>query len=185
MGWLTVVAYFLCSVYSFKVVKYSRQMFELEPLRQKYFWLGCAWLMILLGFNKQLDLQTLFTDIGRYMSVKQGWHGQRHTFQKLFIYLMLSTGCICMMAMIYYYARVLRAHALAIVGICCLSVFVLIRASSFHHMDQLIRTDLMGVKMNWILELSGIALVLFNARQLIRKGHQKVMQSPQGFAKQS
>jgi hypothetical protein len=39
--------------------------------------------------------------------------------------------------------------------------FVLIRAASFHHVDQFIGQTILGLRWNWVLEMSGISLVLF------------------------
>jgi hypothetical protein len=41
--------------------------------------------------------------------------------------------------------------------------FVAIRAASFHHVDILLSAHLAGLKLNWILELGGIAFVAFGA----------------------
>jgi hypothetical protein len=41
--------------------------------------------------------------------------------------------------------------------------FVLVRASSFHRMDELISWRILGLRMNWLLELGGIALIAANA----------------------
>jgi hypothetical protein len=38
-------------------------------------------------------------------------------------------------------------------------VFVVTRAASFHHVDILISTTVLGVRMNWLLELPGPLLV--------------------------
>ena len=50
-----------------------------------------------------------------------------------------------------------------LVGVVFLCCFVAIRASSFHHVDRLLGADLGGLKINWIMELGGIALVGFGA----------------------
>jgi hypothetical protein len=59
--------------------------------------------------------------------------------------------------------RVLRplsaSRALALSGLIFLLSFVLIRAASFHHVDVLINQTALGLRWNWILELSGIGLV--------------------------
>jgi hypothetical protein len=49
---------------------------------------------------------------------------------------------------------------LALIGATLVLGFVLIRAASFHHMDRFIGTRILGLRWNWILEMSGIGLVL-------------------------
>ena len=48
-------------------------------------------------------------------------------------------------------------------GLAFLSAFIVIRATSFHHVDQLLHIHLLGFKINWILELGGIIYVAFGS----------------------
>jgi hypothetical protein len=41
--------------------------------------------------------------------------------------------------------------------------FVLIRAASFHHIDQFIGERILGFKWNWVLEMGGISIVLLGS----------------------
>ncbi|MGZ3385949.1 MAG: hypothetical protein ACXWNF_13305, partial [Isosphaeraceae bacterium] len=47
----------------------------------------------------------------------------------------------------------------ALLGTVFLYVFVLIRASSIHHVDVMLRWRFLGWTWNWILELGGIVVV--------------------------
>ena len=49
------------------------------------FWLTLALLLLFLGINKQLDLQTLLNDIGRRKARAEGWYGNRRYYQTMFI----------------------------------------------------------------------------------------------------
>jgi hypothetical protein len=40
-----------------------------------------------------------------------------------------------------------------------LLTFIVVRAISFHHFDMFISTRVLGVRMNWVLELTGVFLV--------------------------
>src|SRR5580693_6074196 len=73
MGWVTVAAYFVAVIGCFLAA-------WREPLpdgtrrprsRPSKFWLALAALMVALGINKQLDLQSLATQIGR--DAIRGW----------------------------------------------------------------------------------------------------------------
>jgi hypothetical protein len=50
-------------------------------------------------------------------------------------------------------------HFLLSFGLAFLLTFIVIRAISFHHFDEVLKHSISGVKMNWFLELSGIGLV--------------------------
>jgi hypothetical protein len=47
----------------------------------------------------------------------------------------------------------------ALLGLGFVCVFVVIRAASFHHMDGLIGSSALGLRLNWVLELPGPILV--------------------------
>ena len=74
MGWVTVGAYFLTSLIALRLVLISRRHFSADTyLAQQRFWLVVSLLMLALGINKQLDLQSLVTAMGRYYAVRDGW----------------------------------------------------------------------------------------------------------------
>ena len=55
------------------------------------------------------------------------------------------------------------ALRLSTIGSLMVIAFVVIRAASFHHVDQVINFRLGGVRMNWVLELGAIAVVAAGA----------------------
>ncbi len=168
-GWFTVFAYALCCYRSYQVFRNSERIFIAPIPRQCWLWGTIAVSMLLLGINKQLDLQTFFTATARYLAWQQGWYEHRRALQKVFILVIACGGLAAMLAMLVTYRKVWRWHIYAILGTSTLLVFVMVRASSFHNVDLFLGSRFMGLRMNWLLELSGIALVLYNARLLMRK----------------
>lgn len=64
-------------------------------------------------------------------------------------------------AILFRVARPFPASTkIAGLGLIIIAVFVLVRAASFHHMDRLLGDRILLLKLNWILELGGIAVVL-------------------------
>jgi hypothetical protein len=49
---------------------------------------------------------------------------------------------------------------LAVLGTTLVLAYVLIRAASFHHIDRFIGQSILGLRWNWVIEISGISLVL-------------------------
>ncbi|MGZ4767740.1 MAG: hypothetical protein ACXVLX_03740 [Ilumatobacteraceae bacterium] len=130
----------------------------------KQLWLLIAVTMVLLGINKQLDLQTLLIQKVRKQAYVHGWYSQRRRYQVDFIATMLVVGLFATIGLAFWLRRVLRRVALAIAGIGMLVLFVVIRAASFHYVDKVL--SLGGrVRVNWILELSGIGLIIVAALQ--------------------
>lgn len=163
-GWLTVVAYALAAALCFAAARRGLAADDSVPGRRRYrVWLGVTVLMLILCINKQLDLQSLFTDIGRALARQEGWYGQRRIVQRWFV-LMVAAGGIAAFAMLAWKSRsLLRERMLLLVGLSALIAFIVIRAASFHHVDVLINSRLMGVRFNVILELGAIALIAISA----------------------
>lgn len=159
LGWFTVFAYLVTCWFSWDLVRGPRFSGRLER-SELQIWTFLALLFLALGINKQLDLQTALTEIGRALAHAQGWYERRFAFQVAFI----AIGTvICAAALVMIAVRYRRAHRaviLALVGTALLVLFVVIRASSFHHIDRFIGERVLGWKWNWILEIGGILIVL-------------------------
>jgi len=85
MGWLTVVAYGLAAAAClFAAMRASAVPGSEKGLKARTIWIIMTVLMTLLCINKQLDLQSLITDIGRVVARHEGWYQERRSFQKWF-----------------------------------------------------------------------------------------------------
>ena len=89
MGWLTVVAYFatawLCYRASRRASGHDSDPYAQPEPKVAWVWLGLALLLTALGANKQLDLQSLLTQIGKDMAHAQGWYKSRRVVQAIFV----------------------------------------------------------------------------------------------------
>lgn len=170
MGWVTVVAYFCSAAFTFKVFLSSSHIFSAGLVaKQKGFWLTLAVILFFLGINKQLDLQSLLTAIGKYYAHRDGWYENRRELQ---IFIVISTIIFMLTLFLLFVVNMgelFKTNRLAIVGLAFLLLFIMLRATSFHHMDMLIDFTILGVRLNWVLELSGIGMILISALSLIRK----------------
>ena len=166
MGWFTVAAYFFCALVAFIAAFVPNR----EDRRAHLLWLGIAFFMILLGINKQLDLQSLFTEMGRQVARKQGWMEHRRTVQFWFIVGLGVTAISGFIMLNVVMRNVFRRFMLAFSGLFFLVSFIVIRAASFHHFDEAIHFRIFSAKLNWILELGGISLVaLAGIQEIARK----------------
>lgn len=197
MGWITVVAYLTAAGLCFAVHRswltsagpavkgrtwgpvalallgHRRRLAALPvAVRMSALWKALAIGLLLLGINKQLDLQTALTEIGRMLAAKQGWYERRQRVQIDFIIAVVLVGVWLVCSVLLLAGRNLPRLGLALVGIVFLCCFVAIRASSFHHVDRLLGADLGGLKLNWIMELGGISLVglgAFSERRALKR----------------
>ena len=155
-GWLTVILYLVTSVSCWILAG------ELGSANiERRAWRSISILFFFLGINKQLDLQTPLTEAGRYLAYYQGWYGQRQLVQLAFIALIAVICLISAITQLIWVRHAPISTWFALIGTTLVIGYVLIRATSFHHIDRFIGRTILGFRWNWILEMGGIALVLF------------------------
>jgi len=164
MGWLTVLCYFIAAGLCARVTTTQRRAGAGDWL----FWLGATIVMAFLGLNKQLDLQSWLTISLRRLVISEGWYEHRRILQTFFIIALAFASAAVLWGVYTRYQEILRRNWQLCAGILFIMAFVLIRASSFHHVDQLLGLQLGGFKMNWALELSGILFLAHAALQMVR-----------------
>ncbi len=170
LGWLAVAAYAgaaaLCLIAAFPRLKDGRSK---EASRQRRVWIISAGLMSFLCVNKQLDFHSLLTEMGRSLAIKEGWYDQRRIVQRWFVLAIAAAGIILLAILAWIIRSVLRERALLLLGLISLFTFTIIRAASFHHVQTLLGSEIVGIRLSWFLELGGISLVAFSAGQSIRR----------------
>jgi hypothetical protein len=155
-GWLVFVMYFvsaaLCYFASLKKVGADTLV-----------WRCTALFMIALGFNKQLDFQTLLTEIGRAVLGGLGLLEHRLLIQYGFVFLMVLT----LVGFTFAAKRAVGSNfdrfAFLFVGLASILAFFCLRAASFHHVDQLLGMPVLGRLSNFLFEATGIAVVAISA----------------------
>jgi hypothetical protein len=158
-GWVTVVLYLLAAG-SCWITARELVLGDIASNERRAWWAISA-LFLALGINKQLDLQSALTETGRVLAHYQGWFEQRQLVQLAFIALVAIICLIAAIALLLWTRSAPTPARLALIGTSMVLGFVLIRAASFHHVDQFIGQRILGLRWNWILEMSGISLVLF------------------------
>lgn len=181
IGWVTVAAYFAAAACCAAASRSLRGTGEGGPRRrERTIWVCLGVALFLLGVNKQLDLQSAFTELFRMIAKSDGWYQDRKVYQGLFI-LALGLAALAVVCVLAYLARKLSGWTkLAVTGSVLIIGFVVIRAASFHHFDLFLQSRIFSIKMNWILELGGIALVLWAS--LMRRKELAARESERGRA---
>jgi hypothetical protein len=163
VGWFTAVAYLAASLACGLVWAGDRRAKRDGRPGSPVFWITLALLLLFLGINKQLDLQTLLGEIGRRRAKAEGWYGNRRFYQSVFIATIAALGLFAIGAFSWLARYQWKRNLIGLLGAVFLFVFVLIRASSIHNVDVALQWRLAGAKWNWIIELGGIAVVLLGA----------------------
>ena len=163
IGWFTTFAYFAATIACGLVWVTDRQAVRTRGRGSPGFWMVLTVLLLLLGINKQLDLQTLLNDVGRRTAKAQGWYGVRRFYQVIFVASVTVLGLLALGVFSWLARKEWKRNFLALLGTVFLYVFVLTRASSIHHVDIWLQWRILGLKWNWILELGGIAVTFLGA----------------------
>ena len=158
-GWVTVVLYLLAAGSCWITAR--ELVLEDIGSNERRAWWAISALFLALGINKQLDLQSALTEAGRVLAHYQGWFEQRQLVQLAFIALVAIICLTAAITLLLWTRSAPIQTRVALMGTTMVLGFVLIRAAAFHHVDQFIGQRILGLRWNWVLEMSGISLVLF------------------------
>ena len=127
--------------------------------------MGLALLILLLGINQQLDLQTLLIQSGRALAEAEGWYAYRRPVQGAFFGI-FSVALLSLVSLAAWRCRAfLKRHRPVTLGLVILIGFVLMRAAGFNHVWlkplQAVYED------SWkdYLELLGLGFIAAGARR--------------------
>ncbi len=130
-------------------------------------WASFAVVTVLLGLNKQLDLQLALTRLGREMSQAQGWYQERAVIQVAFLAMVVVATLGFALWVLWAGRNHLKETLPATVGMMLVLVFVLMRAASFD-----VRTTRLVVadyEATWLLEPLGLIVAIAGTIRWLRR----------------
>lgn len=158
-GWMTVALYFAACLSCWITGGSIRPNHRRSPTDAQI-WRQISVLFFLLGINKQLDLQSGLTELGRMIAYSGGWYGQRRTVQAEFIFGLAAALVVAIVVLCFWARKWPKETRLGLIGLTFVLGFVVIRAASFHHFDVFIGSRILGLRWNWVLEMGGISIVI-------------------------
>lgn len=158
-GGSTVLFYFTAAALSLVVV--------LKTERAGLLWVLVFWALVLLVINKQIDLQSLSTLVAKSSAVQHGWYDIRRQSQIFFIGFVGAASFLTLGLSIYLLLNRFRKILIALISLTILIFFVVYRSALFHLIDALLNTSFPSLSFSYLLENSGISLIIFNAIWLI------------------
>lgn len=154
--WATVAAYLVAALLAVRAAGTAR---DAGQNGEKRFWLTLATLLVLLGINEPLDLQLLMTDIPRAHAKSHDWYNDRRQIQFVFVLALGAAAAVAGIAVVWLTWRMPRSVQLALVGLVFIGLFVLLRAASFHHLDDLLGRGFLIFNLGELQELIGVSIV--------------------------
>ena len=167
VDWVTVAAYLFSAVLAF----YAAKRAGADGLeRERLFWRAMVGLLVFLGVNELLDLQSLLTILGRDLAKSLGWYEQRRTFQLL---LVLGFATIALFAAAYgiWFTRNMGiAVRTSLIGVVAIGLFAFGRAAHFNHVQAFLADGAHSFPFGSIQELIGVFIVGASAFAYVRLG---------------
>ena len=158
-GWLIVLIYFFVSLSCWRLAR-KLALKHASASNEHRVWQGIAALFFVLCVSKQLGLETALTDAGRNLALSEGWYKQRQDVQLAVIVLVIVScifaGTILLMRM----RNAPRSTLFALVGATFVVAYLMVRAISFHPVDQFMGEQILGLHWSWLLQMGGIGMVL-------------------------
>jgi uncharacterized membrane protein YhaH (DUF805 family) len=161
------LAYFLAALLCTAAFRDEARSYRfIGRLQRPAFWLVLTALLVLLGFNTQLDLQTLVMSTGDELvtSARLGVH--RKLLKMLSLLTLTLTGAAITLAMLLYIGRHWRLYLLAFVGLMYLGVFIVLRAAdSLPVLNEINRRYYESIHL--LLELCGVLMIGASAARAV------------------
>ncbi len=173
IGWLTVAAYLCAALLSMFCAWRADRIFRGQSVfSHRLIWIGLAAGMLFLGINKQLDLQSQFTALGREIAVQQGWYQVHHRVQVLFIMGIVGASLLLLGFLAWTVRRNWKQYWILLIGLLFLARFIVVRAATFYNVPLPRLSQFTGgLQINWLLELLGAALVSLSAWNVLKSVH--------------
>ena len=174
IGWITAIAYGMAAWVCVRAGRKARQHSVADPTESDsaWMWWGCAAVLLGLGMNKQLDLQTLLIEVGRQVAQATGWIEQRRLVQRVFALVLATLTGFILLGVTWKQRRFLRRNPLILPGIMLVGGYVLLRVVAIDHLDESA-----GLKLDdrpWLaaLELSGLLCIVVAGLRAAKAGDQ-------------
>lgn len=155
-GWLITAAYGVSIIVAIYFIKLVTQTGNKE-LRLLWIFITCV--LLVLGVNKQLDLQILLRNLGRALAEIQGWQEYRRIVQKVFSIIFVLGICIFTSIVFMRARRILLKAWIEIIGMIILFAFAMIRTGSINHIVKAESIEKRALHIHAI-ELLGLFIIL-------------------------
>jgi hypothetical protein len=168
-GWAVTLSYFVAAWLALSVARRIPTVLR-ESRRERWVWFAIAVFCLLMGVNKQADLQTLLTSLGKAAAASGGWYEHRRLVQAAFVVLFAGVGLVTAILAFTFTFRTSRPALAAVLGVGLLLGFAALRAAEFHHIDEAIEEPPLLARYGFLLEGLGVLVILAAALSRRRVG---------------
>lgn len=170
VGWVITTAYAISALLALLISINANHYYHPHTVNiQKWFWIIIALCMLFLCLNKQLDLQTTLTRIGKSYAKNQGWYQYRRAIQAGFILSLLILFSTFFFINFEKIKEIFKSNWVAFMGFFIILLYVFGRALYFYHLSERLNLQIFQSEKSWIIELVGISFLISSAGSIIYK----------------
>ncbi|MBN2530530.1 MAG: hypothetical protein JXR76_29355 [Deltaproteobacteria bacterium] len=165
LAWLVVAAYLFAAFGCIACAIRAEQIFGRHKLNfHRTVWGGLGAVMLFLAINKQLDLQTLFTQIMKVLAKNWDIYELGRRSRKYFVFGLGLFSAGVMAWIMWNVRRQWRRYVILLLGVIFIVRFIIVRAGTFYgvRLPELSRFT-GGIRVNGMLELTGALVVAASA----------------------
>lgn len=133
MGDNSFLAWLICITYLYLAIVLLKFDKSRLSSRESNFLILNAGLLLLLGLNKQLDLQTILIDQFKYYAHQFGVYGYKIILKRTFVIIVLATAMLATMLVVKHAKALGKKYIPLIVGWCLIILFIALRVFYFEH----------------------------------------------------
>ncbi len=154
--WVTVAAYCIAAILAARA---ARSAMGAAQSKERLVWRLSIWILLLLAVNELLDLQLLLTILGRADAKASGWYEGRRMVQYAFVIALGGCALIVGATLLWLTRHMHNMVRLAFAGFVFIGLFILARASSIHHLEQMLGRGPETFNVGSMQEMAGIVIV--------------------------
>ena len=165
-SWIMVSAYLLVALLT------ARQAIRWKAVQQGFpylVWVGLTSTLFSLAIIRHFQLHDHVNTYIRTQAFEMGWYQMRRPFQSAALAAIFMTAGSMTGYWIYLQRHLQSVSAFAYLGAGILSLLWVMRTISFHYTDMFINIDLGLISVSSIIELIGLFLIVWAAREPVLK----------------
>lgn len=135
-----------------------------DQKQHRLYWSGLAAGLLILGINKQLDLQSWAIGFGREVVQSSGLAPFSQSIQVFLIVAMALVACVGLFVLLWWMRGQWRYTLAALLGAFFLARFVIVRAAGFLGVPLPELSNFTGgLRLNFLLEIAGATIIAIAA----------------------
>lgn len=175
LGWTTFALYLIAALLCFRAAIRRPSSVVISPSTRggqwssdvSRTWLCLGVILAVLGLNKPVDVQTRLIKLGRYIAGSENLLGHRDALRAIF-FTGFILAIIALLAVVLFHLRLpiekfARHSPMAAIGSGMVCIYIMLRAISIDHVDQMLGFDLERIPYLWLLEAGGLMFIMIQA----------------------